>query len=143
VAPDNPWQASSLEWATSSPPPPHNFAPLPTVASRDPLWDDDRESQPIVTGIRAHCREVLVTHVLDAEPDHRDEFPDPTPWPFITAVAASGLYIGSIFTPWAVVWGAIPVTIGLLGWAWPRKGRAPAAVADEIAQMGATEARHA
>jgi cytochrome c oxidase subunit I+III len=143
VAPDNPWQASSLEWATSSPPPPHNFAPLPTVASRDPLWDTDRDAQPIIVGIRANCREVLVTHVLDAEPDHRNEFPDPTPWPFITAVATSGLYIGSIFTPWAVVWGAIPVAIGLLGWAWPREGRAPEAVADEIARMGATEARHA
>ena len=37
---DNPWDAPTLEWATSSPPPPYNFAVLPTVASRHPLWED-------------------------------------------------------------------------------------------------------
>ena len=30
----------TLEWATSSPPPPYNFAVIPTVASRHPLWED-------------------------------------------------------------------------------------------------------
>ena len=30
---DDPWQGQTLEWATSSPPPPENFAP----AARDPL----------------------------------------------------------------------------------------------------------
>ena len=37
-APANPWGGSTLEWATSSPPPPYNFLPQPTVASREPLW---------------------------------------------------------------------------------------------------------
>ena len=37
---DNPWDAPTLEWATSSPPPPYNFAVIPTVASRHPLWED-------------------------------------------------------------------------------------------------------
>src|SRR4051812_44215357 len=36
---DNPWQADSLEWATSSPPPEYNFAATPIVAGRHPLWD--------------------------------------------------------------------------------------------------------
>ncbi|HEX6511085.1 MAG TPA: cytochrome c oxidase subunit I [Chloroflexota bacterium] len=36
---DNPWEAWTLEWATSSPPPPYNFATIPTVTSRRPLWD--------------------------------------------------------------------------------------------------------
>ena len=35
------------------------------------------------------------------------------------------MFIGSIFTPWAVVWGAIPLAITLTGWFWP-KGRAGA-----------------
>jgi len=36
---DNPWQAWTLEWATTSPPPVHNFDRLPPVRSRRPLWD--------------------------------------------------------------------------------------------------------
>jgi cytochrome c oxidase subunit I len=40
-ADDNPWEANTLEWATSSPPPVHNFNPgtLPYVTSDRPLWD--------------------------------------------------------------------------------------------------------
>jgi cytochrome c oxidase subunit I len=40
IAGDNPWEAWTLEWATSSPPPEHNFErPLPPIRSRRPLWD--------------------------------------------------------------------------------------------------------
>jgi cytochrome c oxidase subunit I len=36
---DNPWNAWTLEWATSSPPPVENFNELPEIRSRRPLWD--------------------------------------------------------------------------------------------------------
>jgi heme/copper-type cytochrome/quinol oxidase subunit 1 len=36
---DDPWDAWTLEWATTSPPPPENFAELPAVSGRRPLWD--------------------------------------------------------------------------------------------------------
>ncbi len=36
---DNPWDAWTLEWATSSPPPPENFVLVPPVHGRRPLWD--------------------------------------------------------------------------------------------------------
>jgi cytochrome c oxidase subunit 1/cytochrome c oxidase subunit I+III len=36
---DNPWDAWTLEWATTSPPPPHNFERLARVRGRRPLWD--------------------------------------------------------------------------------------------------------
>ncbi len=35
----DPWDAWTLEWATSSPPPEYNFASEPVVSSRRPLWD--------------------------------------------------------------------------------------------------------
>ncbi len=39
---DNPWHAYTLEWATSSPPPEHNFHALPQIRSERPLWDEER-----------------------------------------------------------------------------------------------------
>ena len=38
-ASDNPWDAYSLEWATSSPPPEHNFDAMPRIRSERPTWD--------------------------------------------------------------------------------------------------------
>jgi cytochrome c oxidase subunit I len=46
---NDPWDAWTLEWAASSPPPTYNFATIPVVASRRPLWDlkhpEDPDSQ--------------------------------------------------------------------------------------------------
>tara|TARA_R100001132_G_scaffold27216_2_gene31568 strand:- start:16358 stop:18622 length:2265 start_codon:yes stop_codon:yes gene_type:complete len=39
IAGDNPWDAFTLEWATTSPPPPENFPVIPEVKSRRPVWD--------------------------------------------------------------------------------------------------------
>ncbi len=40
IADDDPWEADTLEWATSSPPPPYNFARIPVVHSARPLKED-------------------------------------------------------------------------------------------------------
>jgi cytochrome c oxidase subunit 1 len=46
VAGDDPWDAWTLEWATSSPPPVCNFAVIPRVLSRRPLWDLKHPEDP-------------------------------------------------------------------------------------------------
>ena len=117
----DPWGSPGLEWAAASPPPEFNFALPPVVTGRHPLWEAGEE-WPVVTGLKPHAREVLVTTVLDAEPDHRYEFPDPSVWPFATAVAVTFTFIGSIFTPWAVVAGSVPIAIALVAWFWPKAG---------------------
>ena len=39
MAGHNPWNAWTLEWSTTSPPPEHNFEFVPPVLGRRPLWD--------------------------------------------------------------------------------------------------------
>jgi len=39
IAGNDPWGAGTLEWSIPSPPPPYNFATIPRVTSRYPLWD--------------------------------------------------------------------------------------------------------
>jgi len=117
---DNPWGAGTLEWSIASPPPACNFAAIPVVAGRDPLWEPGGIGGH-VAGLSVDSRETLMTTVLDAEPETRESFPEPNIWPFAGAVATSVFFIGSIFTPWAVVWGSVPVGIALTVWFWPRK----------------------
>ena len=115
----NPWDAGTLEWATSSPPPAHNFDRIPFVESRDPLWSE-RDGLGAATGLAVSHRELLVSTVTHARPDIRESSPEPSVWPFVTALALAGTFIGSIFTPWAVVWGAVPVAAALVAWFWPK-----------------------
>ncbi len=42
----DPWDAWTLEWSTTSPPPEYNFATIPTVKSRRPLWDLKHPEDP-------------------------------------------------------------------------------------------------
>jgi cytochrome c oxidase subunit 1 len=121
---DNPWGAPTLEWATTSPPAWSNFAAIPVVSSREPLWQSpaDASVPTHVTGLATNVREGLVTTVIDAIPDHRYVYPSPSIWPFIAAVATTFWFIGSFYMPTAMAWGMIPVAIALTFWFWPTKG---------------------
>ena len=118
-APDNPWDAPTLEWATSSPPPPHNFDRIPVVTSRFPLWKE-RDSLPVVSGLAVDTRELVLSTVAIARPDLLDTSPRDSIWPMLAAVAAGIAFVGSIYTPWAVVWGSALVGVLLVGWFWPK-----------------------
>jgi cytochrome c oxidase subunit 1 len=50
IAGDNPWDAQTLEWACSSPPPDHNFEALPPIRSERPLWDANHPDMLTVVG---------------------------------------------------------------------------------------------
>ncbi len=43
---NDPWDAWTLEWLTTSPPPAHNFERIPVVHSRRPLWDLKHPDDP-------------------------------------------------------------------------------------------------
>jgi cytochrome c oxidase subunit 1 len=113
VAGDNPWDAPTLEWATTSPPPPQNFNRIPVVTDREPLWAE-RDSLPVVAGVAVNYRELIISTVSEARPDLRETSPQPSIWPLLSALVVGGTFLGSIFTPWAVVWGGIPVGLALI-----------------------------
>jgi hypothetical protein len=120
AATENPWDAPDLTGATLSPPPPHNFDVVPVVDSRHPLWPSER-ALAWMTGLRADRREALITTTMDAIPAARWAMPDPSSWPLWSALALTVLFIWSIFSPWGVVWGAIPVAITMTVWFWPKR----------------------
>jgi cytochrome c oxidase subunit 1/cytochrome c oxidase subunit I+III len=115
----NPWAADTLEWSTSSPPPPYNFLHPPCVVSRYPLWTR-ATGEPRVLGLRIDRPDVLITQVLDAAPDHRVELPGPTLAPLFAALSTGLMFVISIYTPWGVVIGAVPLCLALAVWYWPR-----------------------
>jgi len=117
IAGSNPWDSYGLEWATASPAPSYNFVNTPVVLGRHPLWDTG-SPLPVITGLRTDRREVLVTTTFDAQPDHKHKHPPGSIWPLLLALVMAELWIGSIFTPWAILGGVGLTLIGMFGWGW-------------------------
>jgi cytochrome c oxidase subunit 1 len=121
TAGNNPWGASTLEWATTSPPPPYNFMHVPVVTGREALWQPGPTQ--VMDGLSPAHREVLCTSVLTAEPDLRHPSAEPSIWPMWTALATTFWFVASIFDARAVYYGSLPVAIFLIAWMWPKPPR--------------------
>jgi cytochrome c oxidase subunit 1/cytochrome c oxidase subunit I+III len=127
TAGDNPWDAPTLEWATSSPPPPYNFAVIPRIVSRHPLWEDRLDSgqgterSHIHSGMAlTHGREALGTTPLDAEPNVILKMPGDTLVPLCLALAMTVVTVGlALVNWWIVTIGTGCVFICILTWLWP------------------------
>ena len=72
-------------------------------------------------GTSTERREVLVTHVLNAQPDNRESHPLDSIWPLAAALAIGVFFITAIFTPLAVPIGGVLAIIAFVGWGWPAK----------------------
>src|SRR5439155_1751472 len=59
LAGPDPWGGDTLEWATSSPPPPYDFVEIPTVRSVVPVWDQPELREG---AIRAQDRLLAAEH---------------------------------------------------------------------------------
>jgi cytochrome c oxidase subunit 1/cytochrome c oxidase subunit I+III len=121
---NNPWRAPTLEWSTSSPPPPYNFPVIPTVTSPYAMWDpQDREADErrlergVLTLERGH--ETPATTTLDAEIDEVLDMPSDSPWPIMLAAALSGVFVMLLLGHWttAVVF-LVVVALVLGAWHW-------------------------
>lgn len=118
----DPWGASTLAWAGESPSPPWNFAYTPVAGSLTPLWDSP--ALRVMDGVAIERREVIVTSVVDTASLYRQKSAAPSIWPIVAAFAVTAMFLGSIFTPWVIVAGALPIAAALTGWFWPQRGRA-------------------
>jgi cytochrome c oxidase subunit 1/cytochrome c oxidase subunit I+III len=127
AAGNNPWDAPTLEWATTSPPPPYNFVVIPTVASRHPLWEgrlgesDSQERSTVNTGlVLDHGRETVGTTPLDAQPNIILKMPKDSYAPVILALTLTAIFAGLVLHFWwlAIV-GALASGLDIIGWLWP------------------------
>jgi cytochrome c oxidase subunit I+III len=84
-----------------------------------PLWYE-RGTLDVAGGLRTDRRELVVTSLVAAQPQAREASPRNSIWPLWTALTTTAMLIWSIFSPWAVVWGSIPIAITLIGWFWPK-----------------------
>ena len=99
-APDNPWDAPSLEWATTSPPPEHDFDVIPAVRSRDPLWYDRDHgiAREEPTGEHIHL-------------------PPPSYYPILLAAGTVMLALGPLSSLAVTALGVPVIIYSIWGWA--------------------------
>jgi cytochrome c oxidase subunit 1 len=116
----DPWDARTLEWATSSPPPEYNFAEVPIVTHRDELWhrkyteDDEGRLVKLPAGGAVDTDEQARAV---AEP-HGIHMPSPSYWPLVFAISLPVLGYGFVFKNWWVLaLGALIGFFGVNGWA--------------------------
>jgi cytochrome c oxidase subunit I+III len=139
VAGANPWNADTLEWSTTSPPPPHNYLHVPVVSGPNAVWDAAPD-QPFVVGMRVDKRELLVTKTLDAEPSHREEIPGHSFAPFALAITSTFGLWGAIFYAWLFTAGAIATALVLVVWFWPTREEVRDKLEHEALEPGGLEA---
>jgi cytochrome c oxidase subunit I len=125
VAGPNPWDAATLEWSTPSPPPPYNFAVIPVVGSRNPLWEDRLEDTTQRSSLGEgmlldHGRETVGTTVLDADPDVILRMPGDSPAPLLLSIGLAGAFAGLLLHSWLVAGAFGLLTLAsIVAWLWP------------------------
>jgi cytochrome c oxidase subunit 1 len=113
----DPWDGRTLEWTIPSPPPHYNFAEIPVVHARDPLWhekyteDETGHPLPIVAGAADGHDE------HDEHGGHDIHMPSPSYFPLIAAIGLPIIALGFIYDYALIALGAAILFFGIYGWA--------------------------
>jgi len=133
-APADPWAADSLEWSVSSPPPEYNFARIPVVDGRHPLWEGgapsavpslaavDGEAEMSVQSLAiegAFAKTSTVTSGRDTRPEDVLDIPEPTVVPLVLALGLAVFFAGLLIDAAVVGVAGVVLAVGaLLRWVW-------------------------
>ena len=115
IAGDDPWDAVTLEWATSSPPPEYNFAAIPVVHSLRPLWDkkhQPEEKQPSPAQQPVNLNPDVSKPVIDVR------MPRNSHNPILISFGLMVLSYALIYAAWLAPVGLLIVLYGIVSWAW-------------------------
>jgi cytochrome c oxidase subunit 1 len=72
----------------------------------------------MITGLHVNFREMLATTIHEAKPEHRYQVPEQSIIPFLMAVVTGAVFIGFIFTAWAMPVGIATSAVGMFFWFW-------------------------
>ncbi|MDQ2889698.1 MAG: cytochrome c oxidase subunit I [Gemmatimonadota bacterium] len=129
IAGDNPWDAPTLEWSTSSPPPPYNFASIPVIASRHPLWEnrlpDEGSGRSVLSNgpLLEDGRETFGITPLDAEPDVVMRMPADSIWPLVLAFGLTVTSFGLLGpSNGLTIVGVLLAFLAVVAWFAPASG---------------------
>ncbi|MFC3609644.1 cytochrome c oxidase subunit I [Stutzerimonas tarimensis] len=132
----NPWNADTLEWATSLPPSAYNFVSLPDITHRHPLWHDPDLPDSIARGEHALTtidhgrRETWGSDPLTGKVREVIHLPSNSWLPFIAALFLAAVCLSLLAQFYWVALGATVLSvIVLLRWSW-ENGVHPSAAPD-------------
>jgi cytochrome c oxidase subunit 1/cytochrome c oxidase subunit I+III len=121
---NDPFEGDTLEWSTSSPPPPYNYPVIPTISSAYPMWDkEDREldNQRLDRGegLLAVGHESPASTAQDAVWDEVLAFPPHSIWPPVCALTLAGVFAMLLLQHYVIALGFLAAGgLTLIGWHW-------------------------
>jgi heme/copper-type cytochrome/quinol oxidase subunit 3 len=119
---DDPWDARTLEWSISSPPPHYNFAKIPEVKALDDWWNT-KHPELAHGGSAAAVDHASNGHEAHDEHGHEHiHMPNPSYWPFLAALGFLIAAYGFMFYMPMAIGGLLFAVFGVFGWTFEDVG---------------------